>query len=110
MSELSFAARLRRLREAAGVSQADLADRSGMHRFGVAKLEQGLREPAWATVQALAKALGVNCLAFTDEAPAFPVVSGGERPAKPRAGRPRKARPEAPPQSGKKPRGRGKGK
>jgi transcriptional regulator with XRE-family HTH domain len=110
MSETTFAARLRRLREAAGLSQADLADRAGMHRFGVAKLEQGLREPAWATVQALAKALGVTCLAFTDEASALPAVPEGERPTEPRSGRPRKAQPEAPPQSVKKPRGRSKGK
>ena len=29
-----------------------------MHKLGVAKLEQGLREPAWATVQALALRAG----------------------------------------------------
>jgi transcriptional regulator with XRE-family HTH domain len=97
MSEVSFGERLKRLRESAGLSQADLAERAGMHRFGVAKLEQGLREPAWATVQALAKALGVNCLAFTDEAPVVPALPEGEQRPKPRAGRPRKA-PEAPPE------------
>src|SRR5437588_7485013 len=31
-----------------------------MNRFGVAKLEQGVREPSWATVQALARALGIE--------------------------------------------------
>jgi transcriptional regulator with XRE-family HTH domain len=55
-----------------------------MHKLGVAKLEQGLREPTWATVQALAKALGVTVLAF--------VVEDGEAEARsPQMGRPRKA-------------------
>jgi hypothetical protein len=35
--------------------------------FTVAKLERGVQEPAWPLVLALAKALDVNCLAFTDE-------------------------------------------
>jgi transcriptional regulator with XRE-family HTH domain len=55
---------LKELREAAGLSQAELAKRAGMHRFGVSKLEQGLRGPSWSTVQALAAALGVKCGAF----------------------------------------------
>jgi transcriptional regulator with XRE-family HTH domain len=59
-----FGARLKTLREAAGLSQADLAGRAGMHRFGVAKIEQGLREPGWLTVLALARALGVSVAAF----------------------------------------------
>jgi transcriptional regulator with XRE-family HTH domain len=68
----TFAVKLKRLREAAGWSQAELAGRAGLNQFGVAKLEQGVREPAWATVQALARALGVNCTAFeeTDARPA----------------------------------------
>ena len=40
-----------------------------MNQFGVAKLEQGVRDPSWATVLALASALGVKCTAF-DIAPA----------------------------------------
>lgn len=79
-----FAARLKALRGAAGLTQEQLADKAGMHKLGIAKLEQGLREPTWATVQALAKALGVTCLDF--------VVEEGEvveyRP--PQMGRPRK--------------------
>jgi transcriptional regulator with XRE-family HTH domain len=60
----TFAERLKELRGAAGLTQADLAKRAGMHKIGVAKLEQGLRQPSWATVQALCKALGVSCSAF----------------------------------------------
>jgi len=60
----TFAERLKQLREAAGLTQSELAERAGMNRFGVAKLEQGVREPSWATVQVLAEALGVDCAAF----------------------------------------------
>jgi transcriptional regulator with XRE-family HTH domain len=61
MSGETFAAKLKRLREAADLTQAQLAERAGMNPFGIAKLEQGTREPTWATVQALADALGVSC-------------------------------------------------
>jgi transcriptional regulator with XRE-family HTH domain len=63
-SSTGFAARLRELRDAAGLSQAQLADRAGMHLHGITKLEQGDREPSWATVLALAKALEVDCRSF----------------------------------------------
>jgi transcriptional regulator with XRE-family HTH domain len=60
----TFGGRLKALREEKGLSQRELAERAGMNQFGVAKLEQGVREPTWATVQALARALGVRCTAF----------------------------------------------
>jgi transcriptional regulator with XRE-family HTH domain len=60
----AFGGRLRELREAAGLSQQELADKAGMHRQGVHKLEAGEREPAWGSVLALAKALGVSVAAF----------------------------------------------
>src|SRR5215475_11659612 len=81
MSEQGFASRLKSLREQAGLSQAELAQCAGMNRFGVAKLEQGVREPSWATVQALARALGVEVGEF--------VVADDPPPAKDK--RPRKA-------------------
>lgn len=59
-----FGVRLKALREAAGLSQRALAEAAGMNVFGVAKLEQGAREPAWSTVMVLATALGVSCEAF----------------------------------------------
>jgi transcriptional regulator with XRE-family HTH domain len=59
-----FAAALKRLREEAGLSQAALAEKAGMNVFGIAKIEQGLREPGWVTVLKLAAALGVECTAF----------------------------------------------
>src|SRR5689334_11739691 len=105
-ADSSFGGRLKLLRERARLSQRELADKAGMHQFGVAKLEQGLREPSWATVQALAEALGVDCLAFTGKG-----ENGESRPEKRGPGRPPKAAPATPPAEElqavrKKPRGR----
>ena len=58
--------RLRRLLKDLGLTQAKLAEKAGMNRFGIAKLEQGVTEPRWETVRTLAKALGVTCLAFEE--------------------------------------------
>ena len=54
-----YGARLRALREAAGVTQAGLAERAGCALNTVAKLEQGRQEPAWPLALAIADALGV---------------------------------------------------
>jgi len=64
MTDETFGSRLKRLREEAGLTQQTLADGAGMHRFGIAKLERDEYGPSWATVQALAKALGLTCSAF----------------------------------------------
>jgi transcriptional regulator with XRE-family HTH domain len=71
----SFAARLKMLREGAGLTQAQLAERAGLHLGAVFKLEQGRREPSWATVQALCDALGVSCEKFRTDG-----ETGGKRP------------------------------
>jgi transcriptional regulator with XRE-family HTH domain len=60
-----FAGRLRELREASGMTQKQLAEASGLKEGGIRDLEQGRRGPSWETVLALAKALSVDCLAFT---------------------------------------------
>jgi transcriptional regulator with XRE-family HTH domain len=77
-----FAGRLRELREASGLTQADLAKLTGLTTDGIAKLERGDRGPTWETVVSLCKALRVEVGEFAKE-PA-------ERPA-PRRGRPPKA-------------------
>lgn len=59
-----FGERLRQVREGAGLTQQELADRIGFHKLSVAKLEQGIREPTWATVLALADALSVSTEVF----------------------------------------------
>jgi transcriptional regulator with XRE-family HTH domain len=60
MPDNPFAAALRRERRRAGLTVPALAAAAGLHRTSVWKLEAGQRPyPSWATVQALAKALGV---------------------------------------------------
>jgi transcriptional regulator with XRE-family HTH domain len=77
-----FPGRLRELREGAGLTQAQLAEKVGVGRDAVARWEAGVREPGWSYVLALAEALGVDCTAFTvkpDDAPPH----GPGRPRKP---------------------------
>jgi transcriptional regulator with XRE-family HTH domain len=85
-----FGPRLRELREAAGLTQVQLAEQAGLHPQGVIKLERGEREPAWSTVVALAAALGVSCERFLEPAAAAP-------------GRPRKRTPADLPPAQEKP-------
>ena len=95
-----FAARLRELREAAGLSRKQLATKAGMRsEAGIRNLEQGIRSPGWDTVLALAEALGVDCTAFTAEPeerepakpgrPAKPAEETAEKPAPKKRGRPK---------------------
>jgi transcriptional regulator with XRE-family HTH domain len=55
-----FGDRLRALREAQGFSRVELAERAGLHYQAIVKLEDGVNEPTWATVQALVRALRVK--------------------------------------------------
>ncbi len=80
-----FGRLLRTLRQAAGLTQKQLAERSGLHTQAIVKLERGERQPAWATVITLAGALGVTCLAFVE--PASPDSAYAEKPAKHRRAR-----------------------
>lgn len=98
-----FGARLRELRLAAGLTQAELAERSGMHVQSLTKLELGEREPAWATALDLAQALGVSCEAFTQEpagrepaGPGRPSKAPGEPASEPGQGEPAEASGEKP--------------
>jgi len=92
-----FALRLKALREEAGITQGQLAEKSGLHLGAVFKLEQGVRDdPSWSTVRALADALGVDCTAFADcedvqgedEKPAKPAARGTKATGKPKGKRP----------------------
>lgn len=64
-----FAATLKSLREAAGLTLADLGDAAGLSRQRVHQLEAGTHRPSWAEVQALAAALDVSTEVFRDDAP-----------------------------------------
>jgi predicted ATPase/DNA-binding XRE family transcriptional regulator len=80
----SFGTLLRRLREAAGLTQEELAERAQLTDRGIRYLERGLRRPNRDTVQRLARALGLGAdgkAAFTAAArPHQPevLVSQGE--------------------------------
>jgi len=77
-----FAGRLTELRTAAGLTQQQLAEKAGLHRVEIAKLEGADRSPSWETVLALCVALGVPCEAFRT-APADAPKKGPGRPRKP---------------------------
>jgi transcriptional regulator with XRE-family HTH domain len=75
---MTFGEKLRELREAAGLSERELANRSGvpfgtLHNYGI-----GIRKPTLAAAVKLATALGVTCEAFSgcDD------VAGGQKSGK----------------------------
>src|SRR5438445_544117 len=78
----NFPAQLKELREKAGMTQQQLADKAGGSKGGIADLEQGRYAPSWPTVVGLAEALGVDCRAFLEEPAARPEAKPG-RPPKP---------------------------
>jgi transcriptional regulator with XRE-family HTH domain len=62
-----FGPKLKALREAAGLTQAELGQRIGVVGSQINKLELGTNQPTLATAAALAKALGVSLGAFDRE-------------------------------------------
>jgi transcriptional regulator with XRE-family HTH domain len=58
---------VRRLRTAAGISQAELASRMGVDRAYVSGLELGERNPTVITLWHVAEALGVKLKSFFEE-------------------------------------------
>jgi len=74
-----FAANLRRLREAAGLSQEELAFRAGIHRTQISLLEGGHRLPRVFTLVCVAGALEVTPDDLLDGITWEPIVaiSGG---------------------------------
>lgn len=55
-----FAANLRRIRQASGISQEELAHRAGLHRTYVSSVERGRRNLTIDNIFALAAALAVD--------------------------------------------------
>ena len=55
-----LAANMKRLREAQGVSQEELAHRSGLHRTYISGVERKLRNPTITVVEKIAAGLGVD--------------------------------------------------
>jgi len=58
--EKQFGERVRALRLAIGLSQEELAFKSGMHRTYLGGIERGERNPSLKNIAAIAKALGVT--------------------------------------------------
>lgn len=56
----SFGQRLRALREAAGLSQEELAERADLHWTYISGIERGRRNPGLNTLGRLARALGLS--------------------------------------------------
>ncbi|MEJ7790640.1 MAG: helix-turn-helix transcriptional regulator [Gaiellaceae bacterium] len=57
---VTFGAVLREKRQAAGISQEQLADRAGLHRTYVSLIERGKRTASIEVVRRVASALGVT--------------------------------------------------
>lgn len=51
---------IRELREAAGLSQEELAHQADIHPTWISHLESGRNNPSWGTVRRIAAALGVR--------------------------------------------------
>ncbi|MCC6421443.1 MAG: helix-turn-helix transcriptional regulator [Gemmataceae bacterium] len=91
---MTFAEKLRELRDDRGLSEAKLAEASGLPVATVHNYSLGRRKPSFAAVVKLARALGVDCTAFAD----CDDVQGEEEPP------PAKSSAKPPPR----PRGKGK--
>ena len=55
-----FAANLRRQRLAKGLSQEQLAEKTGLHPSEVSRLERAVRDPRLSTIVKVARGLGVS--------------------------------------------------
>lgn len=62
---MTFGDELRRRRDAAGLTQEQLAQKAGTSIGNVRNYEQGIRLPTFPIVVKLATALGVTCEAFS---------------------------------------------
>jgi transcriptional regulator with XRE-family HTH domain len=63
---MTVAEKLRQLRTKAGLSEAKLAELSGVSFGAVHNYGLGIRAPTFASVVKLSRALGVTCEAFAD--------------------------------------------
>ena len=81
---MTFAERLRQLREKAGLTQEALARDSGLSGGGVRNYEQGIREPSFTALLKLVRGLGAKSLGVFDG------VEIGDGAEKSKPGRPRR--------------------
>ena len=64
---MTFAQKLRQLREEKAFSQEGLARAANVSTATIVRLERKEMDPSWSTVQALSRALGVDCRSFQTE-------------------------------------------
>ena len=88
------AARIKQLRERAGLSQAEAAEKAGLSVRTLQGMESGRSEPTWRGMCALKRALGVSLDELDREPDGEPTTPArsGPKPQK-RAGRQKKAVP-----------------
>jgi len=79
MESGAFGIKLRELRTQAGMTQAVLAQKSGVLQSTISALEKGNYEASFRTVDALCRALGVSCEAFRTPASSEPQGRGRPR-------------------------------
>ena len=78
MAAEAFAEALKRIRLAKGLSQSQLAEKAGLHKMVISKLERGEHSPAWETVLALAEAPMPKEATLKARRWRIPVAYGGE--------------------------------
>lgn len=106
----TFGQRLQDLRQAANVSQPQLATAAGIPLGTLRNLEQGRRVPRLDTAQALARALGITLDALAgDTLLSGDIGQATDEPAPPR-GRPKKATGDQASEEKPKKKGKGRGK
>jgi DNA-binding XRE family transcriptional regulator len=66
-ANFALATQLRRLREKRGLTQIELAERSGVPRSEIGKIERGWANPTVATLTALATPLDMTGIAFVSD-------------------------------------------
>lgn len=64
---LAFARRLREVRAVSGLSQEQLARRTGLHTTAIGRYERGAREPRLTTILRLARGLDVPTSALVED-------------------------------------------
>lgn len=64
----AFGQRIRELRQAKGMTQEDLADRCGLFRTYMSRIETGKANPTLTMIHALADSIGVPVQALFDTA------------------------------------------
>jgi transcriptional regulator with XRE-family HTH domain len=94
---MGFGSTLRRLREAVGLSQAELAERAGISVDSIQNWEQGRSSPRLEALPVLATALNVDVASLIADVSAPETKRPRGRPAKPKPTEPNTKRPRGRP-------------